>query len=384
MKLYRKDVRGNMRIYEVELVPVKGAYIIQRRSSRENGAIVDAPPIRVTEGKAGRTLEQQADLEFRAIIRQAMDSGYRADSAMDGGTFRRDANGAVKPQLAKLAPEDPNDPLWNRTMMASTKLRGVRCIIYYDECLDILRSSSRGGKHYDVAAQHIIRDPLLLKLFKEFPELAKSGLDGELYIHGKSEGYISGLSRKKQRLPEHAELTLWVYDVVAPDKTFEQRLKLIKSFEKRLNEEVATGLWGSPSVKFLHHRKVSSYEEAIAFHDEAVSDGFEGAVLRDPRGAYLPGGRDTRMIKLKMFKDAEFKIVGITEGLRKEDVVIVLKTEEGKTFEAKPVGERELREWYVDHVDEIVGKLGTVKYFDISEDGVPVLPIFQMVRYDLD
>jgi hypothetical protein len=66
---------------KVELVPVKGAYIIQRRSSRENGAIVDAPPIRVTEGKAGRTLEQQADLEFRAIIRQAIQK--------DGGKITR-------------------------------------------------------------------------------------------------------------------------------------------------------------------------------------------------------------------------------------------------------------------------------------------------------
>lgn len=159
---------------------------------------------------------------------------------------------------------------------------------------------------------------------------------------------------------------------------------MLKAIEKHIKEKVATGLWGEPSIKFLQHKRVSSYQEAVAFHDEAVSNGYEGAVLRDPRGAYLPGGRDTRMVKLKMFTDAEFEIIGITEGLRKEDVVIVLKTAEGKTFEAKPVGERELREWYVDHVDEITGKLGTVKYFNMSEDGVPILPVFQMVRYDLD
>lgn len=383
MKLYRKDVRGKMRTYEVELIPSRNSYIIQRKSWQENGAVVEAPPIRVTEGKGGRTLEQQADLEYRSIIRQAMDSGYKADLSVDEGAFRRDSNGAVKPQLAKIAPGE-EDPLWGRPTMASDKLRGVRCIIYLDEHLDILRSSSRGGKNYDVAAQHIIRDPLVYDIFKAFPEMASAGLDGELYIHGKSEGYISGLSRKKQRTPEHAELALWVYDVVAPDKTFEQRLKLLKAIEKHIKEKVATGLWGEPSIKFLQHKRVSSYQEAVAFHDEAVSNGYEGAVLRDPRGAYLPGGRDTRMVKLKMFTDAEFEIIGITEGLRKEDVVIVLKTAEGKTFEAKPVGERELREWYVDHVDEITGKLGTVKYFNMSEDGVPILPVFQMVRYDLD
>ena len=383
MKLYRKDVRGKMRTYEVELIPSRNSYIIQRKSWQENGAVVEAPPIRVTEGKGGRTLEQQADLEYRSIIRQAMDGGYKADLSVDEGAFRRDSNGAVKPQLAKIAPGE-EDPLWERPMMASDKLRGVRCIIYLDEHLDILRSSSRGGKNYDVAAQHIIRDPLVYSIFKEFPEMASAGLDGELYIHGKSEGYISGLSRKKQRVPEHAELELWVYDIVAPDKTFEQRLKLLKAIEKHVKEKVATGLWGEPAIKFLRHKRVNSYQEAVEFHDEAVSNGYEGAVLRDPRGAYLPGGRDTRMVKLKMFTDAEFEIIGITEGLRKEDVVIVLKTAEGKTFEAKPVGERELREWYVDHVDEIIGKLGTVKYFNMSEDGVPILPVFQMVRYDMD
>lgn len=48
------------------------------------------------------------------------------------------------------------------------------------------------------------------------------------------------------------------------------------------------------------------------------------------------------MIKVKMYKDAEFKIVGYEDGLRPEDMVFVCETELGIKFEAKPMGPREL------------------------------------------
>ena len=65
--------------------------------------------------------------------------------------------------------------------------------------------------------------------------------------------------------------------------------------------------------------------------------------MRDPDKPYKCGARDRRMMKKKSFVDGEFKVTGFTEGLREEDFVFNLITNEGKPFEAKPIGTRELK-----------------------------------------
>jgi hypothetical protein len=79
-------------------------------------------------------------------------------------------------------------------------------------------------------------------------------------------------------------------------------------------------------------------------------------------------------------QDAEFEIVGITEGLRDEDMVFIMKMPDGKTFEAKPMGTVEKRLWYLENIKDLIGKMATIKYFYISDKGVPNLPIFKHLR----
>ena len=87
------------------------------------------------------------------------------------------------------------------------------------------------------------------------------------------------------------------------------------------------------------------------------------------------------MIKLKEFKDEEFDIIGYELGLRgSEDMVFTMKTKDDVHFEAKPIGDRALKEKYVNDIDNIIGKKGTVKYFYMTTDGTPFLPVFKCVR----
>ena len=79
-------------------------------------------------------------------------------------------------------------------------------------------------------------------------------------------------------------------------------------------------------------------------HDEAISKGYEGLVVRDPEKEYKPGARDNRMMKIKIFNDAEFKIVGLAEGLRDEDMCFIMEMPDGTQFKAKPIGDRALKE----------------------------------------
>ena len=88
------------------------------------------------------------------------------------------------------------------------------------------------------------------------------------------------------------------------------------------------------------------------------------------------------MAKLKRFVDSEFIITGYTAGLRDEDFVFTLKASNDKEFEAKPIGDRKLRAWYLENMKDLIGKKATVKYLYLSEDGIPTLPIFKNVRID--
>ena len=58
----------------------------------------------------------------------------------------------------------------------------------------------------------------------------------------------------------------------------------------------------------------------------------------------------------------------------------VLVTSKGKTFKAKPVGSRELREEYLESWPATKGKKGTCTFFTWSDDGTPIQPVFKCIR----
>lgn len=136
----------------------------------------------------------------------------------------------------------------------------------------------------------------------------------------------------------------------------------------------------------VDHVPVQGLDAIMAQHNKAITDGYEGLVIRDPEANYKYGARDTRMLKIKLFTDDEFKITGIAEGLRDEDMCFTLVTKEGYPFKAKPIGTREDKQWYREHINELIGKMGTVKYFGMTntEHPVPNLPVMKCVRLEED
>lgn len=128
------------------------------------------------------------------------------------------------------------------------------------------------------------------------------------------------------------------------------------------------------------HIKVEGWVQIKKIHDSYVKEGFEGAVIRRPDKKYGVNKRTNDMVKVKEYQDGEFKIIGFSEGLRPEDMVFVCVTEDGKEFEAKPIGPRELKHEYLERMSEIVGKMATVKYFSFSDGGTPTQPVLKCIR----
>ena len=44
------------------------------------------------------------------------------------------------------------------------------------------------------------------------------------------------------------------------------------------------------------------------------------------------------------------------------------------------MGSKELKEEYRENLNIIIGKMATIKYFNLTEDGIPAQPILKSIR----
>ena len=392
--LFKRDNKNKIRHVELFLNEhsdyVKGEifFSITGKTGLYQGKMISRPLVVIEKGKVKRTTTEQAILQYNSLVASYLDKGYK--KAEDLGITNildsveveskvpkqnTDDKGNLKPMLALSIDDLPKSKLsiLNNKWLASKKIDGVRALLFKKD--GVIQTSSRGGKDYNIAAHYIINDPFVIHLFNLHPDYI---LDGEIYIHGKPLSYISGLCRLKTLGTQHKQLTFQCYDIVREDLSFIQRKNILDSIEhdKPIDSK----------LEIVCHTEVQGKDQIIELHNKYVDNGYEGLVIRDPNAKYKCGARDKRMLKVKMFQDDEFKIVGITDGLREEDFVFNMETKEGYPFEAKPMGDRSLKKWYRENIDQIIGKVATVKYFGYTSTDKPVpnLPVMKALRDKID
>ena len=238
-----------------------------------------------------------------------------------------------------------------------------------------VHTSSRGGGDYDIPATYIRNDPYVVKILSENEGLI---LDGELYRHGWNLQKLSGLARKETLEEDHKQLCFHCYDIVDENSPFKERVKKLEELKQNCPQ--------NSKLIIIEQRLIEGLDEIMKMHNEAVENGYEGLVIKDPNKEYKCGARDNRCLKIKEFVDGEFKILGIVEGLRDEDLCFLMETQEGYQFKAKPIGDRAQKQYYREHINEIIGKMGTVKYFGLTNTDKPVpnLPVFKAIRLEQD
>lgn len=394
--LVTKDNKGKTRVVEIsyEWDDAQHGFVIRRKTYQYGGKVTVQPEIWIYKGKVKRTVSEQARLEYNSHLKKYTDKGYKLlpssikiDNAVAVEAFVEehlgngvtDSNGFKKHMLAKQADKVATSVFDKiKYWYGSRKIDGVRCSFYWKD--GEVRTASRGGGDYDASTSFMRHNPKLIQFFEEHPDIV---LDGELYKHGKSLQQISGAARLEKDAAGMDWLEYYIYDVMDSTKTFEERLDILHDITDELNLGFNPEReWDDGELKFqiVPQETVVGWANIQKLHDKYVGEGFEGIVIRDPSKVYNFGGRTNAMIKVKMYKDAEFEIVGYSEGLRPEDMVFVCKTKEGKEFEAKPMGPRELKWEYLDRMDEIIGKMATVKYFYLSDEGCPLQPVLKCIR----
>ncbi len=377
--LVARNARDKVQQIQAKLMQEGNIFMIQRITGQYLGKQTEQPELIIDKGKAKRSTLEQAELQFNSIINKYLDKGYKKISDLTKTPFedisesemnnlvpsiKTDSNGFLKPMLAKDSNKCQTSVL-NKRLLCSTKLNGVRCLMQFSE--GKIHAISRGGKEYNVPTT-LIREALE-DFFKEYPSVI---LDGELYNHGHHLQELSGIARLKEWEDRCNILEYWIYDIADSTKTFEERLEFLMLLKDKLK--------GISKIKVIDHIETNSFKEIQDLHNKWVNEGYEGLVARKPNSTYQFGKRGSDMIKVKEYMEQEFEIIDYKDGLRDEDFCFILQTEDGKPFAAKPIGDRELKDRYLRDIDEIIGKQGTVKFFEWSKEGVPQQPIFQVVR----
>lgn len=367
-------------------------FVITRTYGQLNGKMTQAPDIVITVGKAGRTHREQALLQFNSELKKYLDKGYKemendpetySETQLEEfyGDLKTDQNGFAKHMLAKSADKVKESSI-NKVKFwyASRKIDGVRCSFYYKD--GEIYSASRGGGDYDPATTHFRKNPKLIQFFETHPDYV---LDGELYKHGKSLQQISGAARLEKNAYDCDWLEYYVYDIMIPNMKFSDRLEILKQVKQELDltfDPNREWVKGELQMQMVPQEKVSGYENIMKLHNQYVSEGWEGVVCRNPDKDYGFGKRTNDMLKFKMYKDDEFIITGYELGLRgTEDMVFICETEDGIEFKAKPWGDRALKEEYIENFKtKCLGKMATVKYFYLSDEGTPLQPSVKCIR----
>lgn len=396
--LLGKSTNGKFRFAEVFTDEewhddVKG-YTIQRSYGQVQGKTTLSPLIVVDKTKQKRNWQEQYTLQFNSEVKKFLDKGYKevekhpneyTEEELSAlyGEVTTNQYGIIKPMLAKQADKVTNQKIYDKEWIASRKIDGTRCLLYYNPEDDSIHSASRGGEHYDAATTHLREDPVLLEVFRNMPHLI---LDGELYKHGKSLQQISGAARMEKNAYDCDWLEYYVYDLIDledMDKPAKDRIKLLQSLQQSYGwgfDPYKEWKKGELQIQIVPQVYISGWDAMEKLHAQYVEEGFEGLVIRNPDRPYKPNGRTNDMIKIKMYKDDEFEITGLSEGLREEDMCFTLVTADGLEFKAKPMGTRELKQQYREDLDQLIGKMATVKYFYLSDEGVPLQPVLKCIR----
>lgn len=270
-----------------------------------------------------------------------------------------------KPMLAHVY-EPSKNPAF--PCYVQPKLDGVRCLTYVEG--NALVCMSRNGKELHIPpAIHALPELVLDLMVKGLV------LDGELYIHG--QGFQTVVSVVKRRdHPDAPRLEYHVYDCFhhAMDTyggdSYEARLRLLNKIWNECGPTMPEG------VRLVSTSRASDRAALDSAHASYVKAGYEGSIIRNPTFPYK-GSRSFGLLKRKDFLDDEFVVTAVEEGVGKNagTAILVCRSVNGRQFTATAPGTyaEKARIWHAPTL--FVGKKVTIRYQELSDDGIPRFPI---------
>ena len=353
--IYKQTKTGATQEWTIEVVGNK-----YRTHSGQVGGAITTNEWTVCYGKNagkanGTTDEEQAMKEAIAKRKLKLEKDYH-ESIKKITTKRH-----FEPMLAAKW-EDYSDSI-EYPIFSQPKLDGIRCIVNKDGMW------SRNGKPI-ISAPHIRES--LSEVFDVYPDLI---LDGELYADKFANDFNKIVSLVKKTKPTDTDLKeskkniqYWIYDL--PDNNIEfgdrcdrlhELFETYNSFDKHC-VEVETHI-------------CNDEDEVMGLYEEYVDKGFEGQMLR--LNNKYENKRSKSLLKHKSFVDEEYTILDIVEGEGNRTGTagyFVFETVDGKSFKSNVKGTWEETAEMLKNKKKLIGKEATVKYFNLTPDGIPRFP----------
>ena len=353
--IYKKTKTGATQEWTIEVVDNK-----YRTHSGQVGGAITTNEWTLCYGKNvgkanGTTDEQQAMAEAVAKRTKKLESGYFED------VNNINEQQYFEPMLAAKW-EDYKDKI-QYPIFSQPKLDGIRCIVTKDGMF------SRNGKPI-ISAPHIYES--LKPLFETNPQLI---FDGELYADKFANDFNKIVSLVKRTKPTAEDLAdskkniqYWIYDLPNETDTFEIRSQALYDLFMEWSYFTKHCINVDTDV-------CNSEAEVMELYGEYVGKGFEGQMLR-MNGKY-ENKRSKSLLKHKSFIDEEYQILDIVEGEGNRSGTagyMVFETVEGKPFKSNVKGTWDETAEMLKSKKKLIGKQATIKYFNLTPDGIPRFP----------
>jgi len=300
--------------------------------------------------KNATTPEQQAKAEAEAMWVKRIELGS-FDNIRD-----IDKPVYFKPMLAQDY-HDYKDKI-TFPVYSQPKLDGIRCIVRADGMW------SRNGKPI-ISAPHIFE--ALKYIFETNPDLV---FDGELYADKFANDFNAICSLVKKTKPTASDLKAsaeqiqyHIYDIPSVGADFVSRnayLNLISLPNCCVKVETT---------------QINNETELMSWYNEYMAMGYEGQMVRLDKP--YENKRSKSLLKHKSFIDEEYTILDIEERNGNKTGMIgafIFESKTGHRFNASPKFNWDECKAMWQNRTQLIGKSATVKYFNLTPDGVPRFP----------
>ena len=359
--VYKKTSTGKIQQWRAWVETTATGFLLKVESGQTDGKLTETAGRIIDEGKQKRTAQEQAIFEANSKLNKKRDEAY-FDTIEEAQTQVK-----LLPMLAHSFAKRAHNITY--PAIVQRKFDGVRCLakLNSDGTVTLM---SRKGKEFP----HLDHLRSEINLNNPDPNLV---IDGELYSDTLTFQELVGLVRrvtlKEGNQGQMLEVSLRVYDCINlnEEQDFTERYETITSITA-----------GAKYLSLVENVTVNNESEIHAAQARFVEEGYEGAMVRNLTGAYRIGKRSADLQKVKTFLDDEFEIVGFTQGTGGETgcVIWICKTKDGKEFNVRPRGTREERQEYFRNGNNYIGKMLTVRYQELTDDGIPRFPVGISIR----
>lgn len=355
-------------------------------------------------GKQGRTALQQAHFEVNSDVKRKIREGYEEleeipqrgtpapvpdtnplpepnptpnpDSPLESDSPPESA-AAITPKCKSRKKRNSNTPSPLPMLAHTLNRHTLPPIVYCQPKLDGIRCMANRvtGELWSRRRTPIPGLGHIIAAIKNLPwdSSAPTWLDGELYVHNMNFEEITSLVRKPSS--KSKIIQYHVYDCVT-DAPFEDRWKWVLTLNQGM---VPTPLRIVPTCQIE-----SSYLDEK--HGTIVADGYEGTIIRLNGTTYEEGKRSNNLLKKKDFLQEEFRCVGFQEEDNAPGTVgsVQLVTKTGQGFSARPAMTSAQRTAMWTNQRDYLSKIATVKFFELTKNGIPRFPVLLGFRHEDD